>query len=619
MAEKTKLDPITFEILRHRLEEIVAESYYTLARVSGNAVITEAGDHEESIMNAMGDTVMVGGGIVEWTGCLEDAARYISQEYEDNPGIHEGDQFIMNDTGIAAVHHMDIQVLKPVFWEGKRVAWLNCAGHMMDVGGMQESGFMFGATERIQEGLCMKGVKICEKGRIRRDIEDTLKYMTRQPDLFMLEIGARIAANNAAETRLLQTIEEFGIDKVLAIFEELPDYSEKLIRAKLRSLPDGVFKATHHFESIREDEGYLTVKCALIKQGDSITLDFTGSSPQSKGSQNVALPGARSNAECPFLIMLGYDIPWNYGLWRIINWVLPEGSIVNPSPLAPVSTNTPAGTGYVMIGTVTDCISQMYLCSDRKEEAFGNGGNAFHNPNMYGTGKRGEFFITMMMELMISGGGALAYRDGDNTCSNLWTTKPQVTNIERAEEHFPWLYLWRKEAMDTGGPGKYRGGTGCTNAIISYGIGEMGVHDMGLGMEPRLANGLAGGYPAPNVKQIVYRGANLKEMFKNGQLPRTPDDIPGHREVKPLLHSFTLNPEDAYVIYFGGGGGYGDPLQRDPEAVLKDIHEEYVSFEEGKRTYGVIGDPALQQVNWEETRKLRQGMIQERLTLGKRE
>src|SRR5207249_6248189 len=131
---------ITFEVLRHRLEEIVNEAYYTLARVSGNAVITEAGDHEESILNARGDTIMAGGGIVEWTQCLENAGRYIAANYADNPGIRQGDQFVLNATEVAAVHHMDIQVLKPVFWDGELIAWIDTAGHTMDVGGIQPGG-----------------------------------------------------------------------------------------------------------------------------------------------------------------------------------------------------------------------------------------------------------------------------------------------------------------------------------------------------------------------------------------------------------------------------------------------------------------------------------------------
>jgi len=140
----------------------------------------------------------------------------------------------------------------------------------------------------------------------------------------------------------------------------------------------------------------------------------------------------------------------------LIDWTVPENTIINPPTTSPVSLNTPCGAGYVLIGVVTNCISQMYLCSDFKHEAYANGSNAFNNPQVHGTDRRGSWFMTMMMENLISGAGALIDRDGDDTSANMWTNKPQVTNLERAEELFPWLYLWRIEAADTGGPGKFR-------------------------------------------------------------------------------------------------------------------------------------------------------------------
>ncbi len=611
-----KVDPITFEILRHRLEEIVNEAYYTMARVSGNAIITEAGDHEEAILNAAGDTIMVGGGIVEWTQCLEEAGRYISQNYEDNPGIHEDDQFVLNCTEIAAVHLMDIQVLKPVFWEGRRIAWIDTAGHNMDVGGIQVGGAMTEARERVQEGLSMWGIKICEGGVIRKDIEQTVKNMTRQPEILVLELRARMAANNAAAKRLIDTVREFGIDTLMAVFEELPRYSAQRIRQRLRSLPNGEFTSVHYFESVVEEEGTLAIQCKLIKQDEDMTLDFTGTSPQSKGAQNVALPGAKSNAECPFLMMLAHDIPWNYGLWGVINWIMPPGSLVNPSDDAPVSINTPVGAGYVTIGAVADCISQLYLCSDEKEEALANGSNAYNNPILYGKGKHGEFFLTMMMEPLISGAGALIHRDGDDTCSNMWTTKPQVTNLERAEELFPWLYLWRREAIDTGGPGRNRGGTACCNAFIPWGTQTMEAHDNGMGDVVRLANGLAGGYPAPNVLQYLKHESDIEALFASGTMPSSPEQISGRVDVKGCNTSFTFNKGDVYVVYFGGGGGFGDPLERAPQKVAADVRNAYVSVEQAEKSYGVIVSADTFEVDIAATEKTRAALIAERLRVG---
>lgn len=610
------VDPITFEILRHRLEEIVNEAYYTMARVSGNAIITEAGDHEEAVLNANGDTIMVGGGIVEWTQCLEEAGRYIVQEYEENPGINENDQFVLNCTEVAAVHLMDIQVLKPVFWEGKRIAWINTAGHNMDVGGIQVGGAHTEARERVQEGLSMWGLKICDGGVVRKDIEQSVKMMTRQPEILVLELRARMAANNAAEKRLLDTVREFGIDTLLAVFDELPKHSEKRIRQRLRTLPDGEFTAVHYFESVVEGEGVLSIQCKLIKKDDGMTLDFTGTSPQSKGPQNVALPGAKSNAECPFLMMLAHDIPWNYGLWGVINWVTPHGTLINPSDDAPVSINTPVGAGYITIGAVADCISQLYLCSDQKKEAFGNGSNSYNNPMLYGKGKSGEFFLTMMMEALVSGAGAYIHRDGDDTCSNMWTTKPQVSNMERAEELFPWLYLWRREATDTGGPGKNRGGTACMNAFIPWGSDEIEAHDNGMGDVVRLANGLAGGYPAPNVKQFLLRDSDIEDLFAKGFLPSEAEQIDGKVEVYGCNTTFDLNLKDVYCVYFGGGGGFGDPLERDPLRVETDVRNEYVSHEQALKSYGVVLDHDSLVLDEKATKKTREERLTERLKLG---
>ena len=486
----------------------------------------------------------------------------------------------------------------------------------MDVGGIQVGGAMTEARERVQEGLSMWGIKICEGGVIRKDIEQTVKNMTRQPEILVLELRARMAANNAAEKRMLDTVEEFGIDTLLAVFEELPRYSQRRIRQRLRSLPDGEFTAVHYFESVVEDEGALAIQCKLVKHDDDLTLDFTGTSAQSKGAQNVALPGAKSNAECPFLMMLAHDIPWNYGLWGVINWIVPHGTLVNPTDDAPVSINTPVGAGYVTIGAVADCISQLYLCSEEKQEAFANGSNAYNNPMLYGKGKHGEFFLTMMMEALISGAGALIHRDGDDTCSNMWTTKPQVTNLERAEELFPWLYLWRREAVDTGGPGKNRGGTSCCNAFIPWGTETMESHDNGMGDVVRLANGLAGGYPAPNVLQYLKRESNIDELFANGTLPSSPDQINGRVEVKGCNTTFSFNQGDVYVVYFGGGGGFGDPLERAPQKVAADVRNEYVSVEQAEKSYGVIVSAETFEVDFSATQNRRAELIAERLNVG---
>ena len=277
---KKELDPVTFEILEHRVEELVGEVYYTMTRLSGNPIIYECGDHQEALLDADGETVMIAGGILHWVNSLEMAGKHLLREYEENPGIHDGDQFMFTDCYAACVHSPDVLMLAPVFWEGKRVAWIVSAGHQGDVGGMAPGSMCSSATEVFQEGIQFPGVKIVENGIIRKDIIAAFQAMNRIPNLNMLDIHSKIGANHIGKARLLDMIERYGIDTVLTLFGQIKRYSEEKVRMRLREITDGSWKTITYVESIREEEPYLKVELNLTKENDSLTMDFNGSSQQ---------------------------------------------------------------------------------------------------------------------------------------------------------------------------------------------------------------------------------------------------------------------------------------------------------------------------------------------------
>jgi N-methylhydantoinase B len=616
---KAKTDPILFEVLRHRIDEIVAEAYYTLARTSGNAVIAECGDHQEALLDADGNTVLAAGGVVHWTYVLEEAGRHIVKAYEDNPGIYDGDHFVFNDSYIASIHHMDIMVLSPVFWEGRRVAWMVTAGHTMDIGGIDPGGTMIRAEEIAQEGLRLPGIKLFERGRIRKDIADTLKAMTRQPDILMLDIAARIAANNASAKRLKETIEKYAINTVLAVFQEIQEYSETLARAKLRKIPDGTWRVVNYLESIRKEEPYLRMELTVSNKDGELTFDFTGSSPQSRGSQNVAAVGAKASAICSYLQVLAYDIPWSSGVWQPIKWIMPEGTVANPRFPAAVSMSCPSGLVNQIIAGSLIVMSSMALASkDLKEDVYAGIGAALESAVWYGMDKAGQFFVTYNMETIISGSGALPSKDGEEACLYEYTSKPSVANIEALEELFPVMYLFRKEAIDTGGPGKFRGGVGNAIAIIPWDTGSIWINSIGVGQEPRVTYGLAGGYPSNNGLQMVIRNSDILEMFKKGRFPLGIEEIRGHQEIIPSFHMYSISPADVHVQYQAGGGGFGDPIDRDPNLVARDVRLGYVSLEAAKEIYGVVIETEALEVNEEKTRQQRQIIIKNRLSMGRK-
>ena len=616
---KSKLDPVTFEVLRHRVEEIVHEMYYTMAVVSGNPVIFEVGDHEEAVLDANGVTVMVGGGIVEWVYSLEAGAIYLVEHYEDNPGINEGDQFILNDVYSACVHAMDVQILAPVFWEGKRVAWVVSAGHHMDVGGMTPGSFNPDTTEALQEALLMPGLKIVENGVVKKDIEELIRVMTRTPEFNLLDIRGKIAANNRAIERLHETIEHWGLETVLTFFEQIKDYSEEKLRARLSELPDGSWSTVHYIESLREP--YLKIQCTVIKEKDDITTDFTGTSPVSKGSQNLSRVGTITNALCAYLTMLCYDIPWSAGVWRPIKWIIPEGSCLNPTTRVATSYNTPCGMGNVTIGAVLQAIAKMLLSSEKFRH------EAYAASMVEGTGvvagltREKVPFSVVLMECIVKGMGALANYDGKNTGYNVHTPKTQIANIETNEQLFPLLYLYRKEITDGGGVGKFRGGVGHKQALIPWKSPTETLFYLstGMGDTTRTNTGLAGGYPGPTKPWGVVKDSNIFEKIKRGEAVGDYEELEGEIEIRPPFTSHDLKADDVlFQVAATGGGGYGDPLKRQPSLVLKDVKDGYVSIEAAKADYGVVIDPEKLEVDLEATKKLRQEFVEERLKTGKR-
>jgi len=611
MAQKN-LDPVLFEVLRHRLEEIVAEAAYTVARTSGNAVIAECGDHLEALLDADGNTVMTAGGILHWTSVLERSGKYVTKEYEKT-GIYDGDHFVLNAIDISAIHAPDIEVLTPIFWEGKRVAWMVTGGHALDVGGMDPGSLSARAEEAIQEGLRLPGVKLIEKGVRRTDIENTIRGMVRMPDLVMLDIGAEIAANNSSARRLKEMIQKYGIETIQTLFREIQNYSERLARAKLKELPDGTWHAIEYIESVKSDERYLKVELTATKKGDELLLDFTGSSPQSRGSQNNMEHHTVASAICIFLWMLAYDIPWSGGVWRPLKFVLPEGSIVNARAPAAVAFSCPFGAVDMVLTVMIKVLGQMLLASDKYNKDFvscvGGGCSA---QVLYGIDKAGLYFSTPTMESVIGGMGAQTYRDGEEACTYQYTPKPRVANLEAMEEIFPFLCLFRKEAIDTGGAGKFRGGVTNVFARMPYGTSRLGILSNLCGTDARMTLGVAGGYPAPNTQQIIVRNSNVFEQFKQGKTPSNLEQINGEREVTTPYITTTLLPEDVLIVYQAGGGGFGDPIERDPNRVAKDVALGYVSLEAAREVYGVVVDPGRLEVDRGKTKERRRAMVNER-------
>jgi N-methylhydantoinase B len=612
--ERQKLDPITFEILSHRLEQILAEAYYVLTRVSGSPITYECGDHQEAIMNSEGETVFFGGGVTHWTPCLGMAVKHMINEYEDNPGIFDGDQFLQNDSYTASVHAMDIQLLAPVFWEGERVAWVGAASHQSDIGSIDPGGFCARAEEIFHEGIQLPGIKVVEKGTIKKDVWAAIKRMVRVPDFQMLDISAKIAVNNVIRERLLNMMSRYGIDTVLEVFKRIMDDSENSVRRELIEIPDGSWKSISYYES--HPEPYIKVEATVIKKKDSLKIDFTGSSPPSAGSRNSTIVSTKSHALGAFLLLLCPDIPWSGGAFRPVEIFVPEGSILSANKPAPVSLSCPSGGGTLAMVAVYSALSKMLLCSEKhRKKTWANMSSSSAAPLLSGLNKDGKYFVDLIVEDFASGMGAHPDRDGINSGGNLWAPKSMIANVETIEMLMPIMFLSRKEAIDTGGAGKFRGGVGLETCLIMWDSPSEELIDVhyACGVETRPTAGLSGGYPS-SVRRLGYiRNSDVLERFNRGEMVRDFSEINGEWEGGEAIGLFSVGKKDVISYSMNGGGGYGDPIERDPNLVLKDVKERYVSEVSAYDVYGVALLPEKKGVDLDRTEKRRKEIRQERL------
>jgi N-methylhydantoinase B len=588
-----RLDPVTFEVLRHKLDEIVAEAYHTIGRVSGSPVVYEGGDHQEAICSAAGDLVAFGSGALHWVRSISEGVRHVSTELAENPGFDDGDQFLVNDSYMASVHASDVQLLSPIFAEGRLIAWAGTSSHQQDTGGVNPGGHHVDAKDVYAEGFQTRGLKLVEKGVVRRDVEETFANMVRQPELGLLDLRAKMASNNVMRERLLALVDRYGADTVVALFEQLIEYSETRLRGRLAELADGSWTATSRIEGMVEPE--LSVQVTLTKRGEELSYDLTGTSPQSVAAENIAPPGAQACVISPLIVSLCHDLPWNEGLFRPLEFILPEGSLVNPVRPAPVSANIPSGA-CVLVPTASQTVTAELLLTSEEfspEAAAGLGGS-FNYPVFAGLDRAGASFATLALDGLAGGSGAMLDTDGDSSGHNAWGVKAMIPNVETTELIYPLLYLWRSETPDSSGAGRTRGGSGINAAFMAWKVPELVAVTVGVGVQSRAAPGLRGGYPGANAPIAVARAADpLAGAGHSGRLPESVAELGGSLERIAPKGMTELAASDVLVAYVAsGGGGLGDPLEREPRLVVEDLARGIIGAAVAAEVYGVVLDPS---------------------------
>ncbi|WP_029138379.1 hydantoinase B/oxoprolinase family protein [Nakamurella lactea] len=602
-------DPITLEIIRHRLDGINDEAAIMLRRVSGSQIAVEANDLNTAITTADGTVVACGKYVLCQVASLNLVTRDVLDNYRENPGIAAGDQFLTNDPYVGTLHQPDVVLIAPVFHQGTLIGWCGSTVHQSDVGGGTAGGLSLDSQSIFDEPLPMPPIRIVEGDRIRRDIERDYLARSRTPQLNALDLAGQIAANRAAVQAVQALCVRYGAAAVVAAMDHLVDVAEVQLRERLRALPDGSWRQVSYLQRGRptaDDADVYAVRLTVSKTGDELELDFSASSPQAPGGINAALPALVNFSIASVLIYLCADLLWVPGaVPRVVRIVSREGTVAHARWPAGVAMST-ATSCQAIRSVVNGCLSRMLESSaehaDRTMagcQSSGAGGGVFA-----GTSRTGEPFSSMTLDELTGGGGATAVVDGADSSGSTTSPGAACANVEVNESYLPVLYLERRELADSAGPGRRRGGSGCSIVLRPHGTADpIQVVSFAQGLQHPSAIGLAGGDPG---RQSVFAvlPAGSEQAWQSGPVRELP--LPDAK--------VRLAAGEVHLAVTQGGGGYGDPLDRNPDDVVADVVAGHVSRAGAARDYGVLlldgPHPALDEAATTTTRaQLRQDRI----------
>ena len=566
-------DAALFEVLRNRLWAINDEAVDAIVAVSGSPIATEGNDFNSGILTATGEVALAGPYVLVHAAALGQVVRYVIDKFDEDPGIGPGDMFITNDTYVGAPHQPDVMVVAPVFRGDRLIAWCGSCVHQNDVGGPVPGSITVGAKSIYEEAVPMAPTRIVQGGELIAEVEQEYLGRSRTPELNRLDLLGQIEANRVVTRRMNGLCDRYGTNTVIAVLEGLIDRTEAAVRTRLASLPDGRWRHRGLVEHDGIEDQVYEIGLTMTKQGDSLHLNFTDASPQAPALINTSRAITSSYAMAAVMTVLGYGLPWTpAAFWRAMEVDTTPGTIVDCLWPAGMSMGVTAA-GQEVRTAVNVCLSRMFDASDDPavhRQILASCVSGSFTQTISGAFDDGREFSAMLLDGLPGGSGARWGGDGPDTGGYLTSPAGLCTNIETNEQHYPVLYRYRRERPDSGGPGRWRGGVGVEHAYqLHRAAGPVTSTVFAHGQQPPTAAGVVGGEPG---------------MQHTGVYERTGGTI----EVPPPKQVGELAPGDVYANLCGGGGGVGDPLERDPAAVEHDAAEGLVTEAGAAREYGVV-------------------------------
>jgi N-methylhydantoinase B len=588
------IDPVTYEVVRHALWHVNEEHGATIQRISGSPVAMYALDLNPSILAEDGEFIYFGPYMQYMSGVTDTQVKWILEYRSENPGIREGDMFLANDPWVGAAHQQDVMLICPVFWKGELFCWVTNCLHQYDIGGITPSSFCGSAENAFEEGICIPPVKIIEGNEIRRDIEELYLRASRKPQSVALDFRAQLAGNITARDRILALIGRYGAEVVKGVMRRVLDNGEKAFLAKLARLPDGVWRERTYVECCRPgDRRTHRVMLTLRKKGDRLIFENEGTAPQD-GAMNATYSGWRGSIMVAVNQLLCWDQYFAIGgALRHIDFDPSPGTFNCANFPASVSTAPVQAMEISLYPAYNVLGKMMYSDPLMRGDIMCIGGTSQWPATIFrGIDQWGEQYGYLLVDPIGGAIGAFAGGDGINTGGQSRTPICKLPNVEHTEQTFPLLFLYRKEVVDSGGAGKWRGGLSAESCFIPHGTETITQDTLSSGNATPTAPGMMGGYPGSVNVYKFKRNTDIADALARREMPGDIAEVNGEEVTLQLRQeNFTQGRTDVYAVLWSAAAGFGDPLERDPARVRDDVIDgRAVSVEAARAIYGVVLD-----------------------------
>ena len=570
-------DPITLSVIYNRLLAINQEMGITMVNTSISPIFAEVHDFSCAICDWDNRIVAQIDGVPSHTASAMEAVKAVSREFGDD--LHPGDVFVLNDPYLGGTHLPDVTIMKPIFFEGAlQFVGINRAHHG-DVGGLEPGSYAPGARELFHEGIRIPPLRIYRDERPLMDVINMIRINTRLPDALWVDMKAQVASCRVAEKRILELIGKYGVRQTRETIEDIHRYAERRMRLEIGRLRDGVYEGETCLDSDGFSDTPIRIKVAIAIRGEEAWVDFAGSDPQVTGFVNSPMANTATCVYVAFLTTVTTpDIPHNEGAYRPIHISAPEGSVVNPRFPAPVASCT-LDTACAILEACWQALAQVL------PQRVPAGWNRWNGPTITGIDPRKNSFYVMFGFNGFGGAGGMPGMDGRHYIGDGIDLGGLIApNIETNESDYPHVTEFNEFTTDSCGAGKYRGGCGAKYRIRMYDqapklvmFGDGKVHP---------PYGLFGGKPGSCNLAFINEGKDAQ------------------RELK-AKEAVQLKAGDTYSSYPSGGGGWGDPLERDPEAVRADARGQIISPASAREQYAVVLEGEQLSVNVQQTQALR--------------